>query len=492
MRCLEVDPQLRFATAQDLSAALAVASDGSRAQFALAPGTGSRRLAQRLPSSTLLPLSPGALAVLAIVALLSLFVAASRFPQLKDKAEALWSRFTGGESPNVSPGATVFLTSIDNLTGDSQLDGVTELLRSPLGQSAHFNLMSPSRVCEVLKNMRKLQDTTKPCDPKLDPATAREVAMRDGVPRVVFGTLSKVSEDYVLTLDIEKPDTEPSHRRRHWTQSFSARSKNDLFDCIRDASDWARKTVGEARKEIDASSRSLQDITTDSWEALELYDKAEQLQRENRNPKPNSDKEDDNHADAVSVLHQAVEKDPHFALAYMRIADILFATDRYAEGLEAYQKALNTLVDQRLSMKEELWIKGLYALDIYDFPSALKTFESYSSLYPYDYRGYFYRARPFMALGQTEASMEMLLEAERLAPEEYYMPYHLAKYSLIDEHSDESASNTHTGSGNSRRTPRDPRSAMRMPSMGRVSFSRGSTIRRSGCFTTYMKPWMIP
>jgi serine/threonine protein kinase/tetratricopeptide (TPR) repeat protein len=427
-RCLETDLGRRFASARDLWITLATAFPGAGnspvaspvVQGVVTPVPREKgNYLRRFLRPTRRALMSGIVVVVALAALVSLFTLVLRVPQVRDKAEAFWSRLAGGEPPGVKPGATLFLTDIRNDTGDPQLNGVTELLRNALGQSAHFNLMSPARLCEVLQTM------TKPCDAKLDPATAREVAMRDGIPRVVFGALSRVSEDYVLNLDIEKPDTEPTHRRQHWTQTFAAPSKNDLFDRIRDASDWVRKTAGEAQKEIDTSGRPIQDITTDSWDALTVFARGRDFQAQGRSD------------EALLMYRQAIDKDPKFASAYMGLAGLLLTLGRSREGYRYWQKGsdLSSQGTRSLSPKEALRIRGEFAMDRWDFEGAVTTFATYAAQYPSDYLGYFMRAPSQLRLYEDPTTaIGSLLEAQKkpnAAAGRFQLLNHLARYYLI-------------------------------------------------------------
>ncbi|MGO9274735.1 MAG: tetratricopeptide repeat protein [Terriglobia bacterium] len=455
LRCLEIDPACRFQSALEVAVALVPGARSSPLRNAAEspePGPGAKtanaldddsapdRRPQKEKASSSSPFTysendsrvsgrVGAekdprvsargpsrkviVTALVLMAAVSLLALTWGVPQVREKAEALWTRLSGGGPSRVAPGATVFLTEIENVTGDPQLNGVTELLRSALGQSAHFNLMSPSRVCEVLQTM------TKPCDAKLDPATAREVAMRDGVPRVVFGTLSKTSEDYVLNLDIEKPDTEPTHRRQHWTQTFSASSKNDLFDRVRDGSDWVRKTVGEAETELALRDRLPQEVTTNSWSALELFALAEQ---KNANGEIEA---------AISYLRDAVKQDPHFTLAYMRLGDLLDYIGSYREGYAAWQEALNAPESRHLSEREELRVRSMFASDVGNYATAEEIFNQYALRFPDEYQGYYYRALPLMMLGRLPEAIHMLLEAQKRNPTSDIMPLNLGAYNII-------------------------------------------------------------
>ncbi len=443
LRCLEVDPGRRFQSALEVTAALVTVPRSSSSRNALDRPTLEQPAGSTLPftdnkndaavsaraeinadsrASAWGRSRKAIAAALILAAAVSLFAVALRVPQVTGWAEAFWSRLSAGARPGVNPGATVFLTEIKNDAGDPQLDGVTELLRNALGQSAHFNLMTPSRVCEVLQTM------TKPCDTKLDPVTAREVAMRDGVPRVIFGDLTKVSDDYQLYLDIEKPDTEPTHRRQHWSQTFTAASKSDLFESIRDASEWARQTVGEEAASVNNSlyGRRLQDITTDSWDSLSLYGKGEQLKEQMKLDQ------------AILLYRQAIEKDPQFAAAYMRLGDVLLTLHRSREGYQYWQKALEVSANgpRHLTPKEELRIRGEFAMDRWDFEDAVKEFQTYAVQFPNDYLGFFMRAPSLVMLYESpDTAIGALLEAEQrpnAASGAFYIQSHLARYYLIE------------------------------------------------------------
>jgi len=384
MRCLEVDPDKRFANTRTLIVALKGEAQASPVNLLplapLAVGSGTLSFlpawTRAVPRKELL-----AAAALAFVVCAALLVWYLRV------------RWWDGK-PQVPEGAAVLLTDIVNVTGDQELGGVTEVLRSALGQSAHFNLMDKSRVCEILQRM------TKPCGSQLDPKDAREVAMRDDVRRVIFGTVSRVADDYKLDLKIEEPDkSDPSHARHSWPFSEAASSKKELFDIIRDGSNWIRQEVGEEAGEVRENDRPPQDITTDSWQALGYFRDAQNvLSKAESNPQA----VDQARQEAVMFLRQAVQTDPSFAMAYMRLGDVLDSMRRYQEGYESWQRAVTVQGSRRLAERERLQIQGMYALDMGDFEEAAKSYATYAAHFPLDYQGFFYQAYPLLRLGQGE------------------------------------------------------------------------------------------
>jgi eukaryotic-like serine/threonine-protein kinase len=305
------------------------------------------------------------------------------------------------------------LTQIENETRDTQFDGVTELLRNQLQQSAYINLLSDHDVCETEARMGK-QQFTEP-----DARTAREVAMRQQVPLVLFGTVSKLADEYKLDLKMEHVGNQPFYALTNWTFSETAKDRQQLFETIDQAAAWIRKTAGEAKGEIQQSDRHPEEVTTNSWEALRLYSEGQRRAAQ-----------DDLDA-AVLLFKQATVSDPDFAMAYMRVGDVFDTEGKYAEGLSYWQKALSVSGARRLTLREELRMRGMFANDTGDLQGAVDFFGQYSIAYPSDYLGYFFRAYPLMLMGKTEESIRMLEIAQQLNPHSYYIEDHLARYNLI-------------------------------------------------------------
>jgi tetratricopeptide (TPR) repeat protein len=328
------------------------------------------------------------------------------------------------EEAKVAEGSTVLLTEIQNSTGDARFDSTTELVRSQLLQSPYFSLMDSDKIHKTLGEMLKPENTA------LVPQTAREIAMRNGVRRVVFGTVSRVGDSYILDLDIEQPDNSPlrfrQHWQNHWTWNMSGSTNGNsardmptgLLDAIRDSSDWIRHEIGESANDIAKLSTPPEDVTTAKWEALSQFVQAEQF-RAARNSEA-----------AVAALQNAVNADPSFALAYARLGDILVSLSRFTEGYVAYDKAL-ALGDQRLTHRERDRIGGIYASDTWDYAKAEKLFSDYASYYPHDYFGWFYRATPLTMMGRTEEAIKSLKEAAAIDPEKMFAPAHIARNDLV-------------------------------------------------------------
>jgi serine/threonine protein kinase/tetratricopeptide (TPR) repeat protein len=319
-------------------------------------------------------------------------------------------------------GSTMLLTQIRNGTGDTRFDSTTELLRRQLSQSPYFALLEPGRVQDVLAQMKR------PTDSSLDPATAREVALRVGAPRVIFGGVSRVGDSYILDITIEQPDNNPRRSRalweNHWTWNSPGETANNeipsgFLSVVRDATDWIRSEVGESANDIASINIPPEDVTTGNWQALTEFAQAEKFKAAAR-PE-----------DAVLALQNAVNEDPQFALAYARLGDIFISLNRYEDGYHAYQLALAQDQKQRLTRREKDRLEGIYASDALNFSEAEADFREYATYYPNDYAGWFYRAYPLMMMGRTEEALVSLKKAAAIDPAKMFAPAHIARFDLI-------------------------------------------------------------
>jgi tetratricopeptide (TPR) repeat protein len=303
-------------------------------------------------------------------------------------------------SPAVKQGASLLLSEISNATGDRQLDATIDVLRVQIAQSAHFNLLEPERVKETLARM------TKPADQKLDLPVAREVALRSGTPLLVYGTLSPLGSGYGLDLMMERIEGQPNTPVTTETNLFRASGKNGLFDTIHQAATWIRQTAGEAGKDISANDTAPEEATTRSWEALEYFTRGERL----KNGKASRE--------AMSMYQQAVRIDPEFAIALARLASEQHTQRLAADSFASYKRAVDALGKRRVTRREDLRIRGLYAIETENFTQAEELMHTFTLLYPRDSLAHHYHAFALRNLGRLEEARSELLEAQRLRPAE--------------------------------------------------------------------------
>jgi serine/threonine protein kinase/tetratricopeptide (TPR) repeat protein len=407
-RCLQADPAARFQTAQQVIDAITCSERA--APLVSLPGLRPSDKASAGKSRRIQSWNVRWIGASVLVCAVALLVASLRYYWVK-------------EDSRVAAGSSVLLTDIANSTGDSRFVGITELMRQQLLQSPHFNLMDTHRVQELMLQM------TRSVNVPLDPPTAREVALRGGAARVIFGAVSRVGGSFVLNIVIEEPESNVARARHqwehHWTWSAASGANSEkivsaeLLDIIRDSSDWIRSTAGEAANDIARFDAPPEDATTDKWDALLEFAQAERLNR------------DAQRENAVVALQKAVRVDPQFALAYMRLGDILVSLRRYEDGFTSYQQALAAATQRRLTDREKYRLKGIYAIDTGNFAAADAAFLEYRMNYQQDYLGWFYRAYPLMMLGRVEEAIGTLETAAKLDPSRVSAPAHIARFYLI-------------------------------------------------------------
>jgi hypothetical protein len=301
--------------------------------------------------------------------------------------------------PVFPAGTTLMLADIDNATGDRELDALTAVFRNQLEQSAYVQVCDRARAAEVLANMGR------PPSQGIRGTIAREVSLRAGVPFVLFGSVAPLAGGLSLNLQLEQLSGTSIFARNSWAFSTQVPGKSQLLDAVHEGSRWVRRILGETARDVATHDRLPQDTTTRSWEALADFGQAERFYAQHQT------------GAAIALLQGATRYDPNFALAYMRLGDILTSTYRREEGLGYWQLALDETNRQHLTRREELRIRGLYSIDSDDFAAAEAAFAQMEIEYPRDYLPSFYLATALQWEGRLEESVRKLEAADRNQPD---------------------------------------------------------------------------
>jgi len=356
-RCLHADPSNRFPSA-------GAAAEHLRPRWRLPPVYWNRR--QWLKAVA------GASAAAAGVALLP---AAFRYYGLETA---------------LPEGSELFLGTIDNLTPDERFDGLTELLRNQLSQSARVNVIDANRVANVFTQMGVTHGTT------VEASVVREAAWRLNAPLSIYGTVAQVGSDYVLNVQAEMRGSRPDDPRGKLLRSFAAPDSQALMRSVRDASLWLRDVVGESAESIAAFDRMPADTTTPSWEALAYFARGQRFYMAND-------------WDAAMLQYEAALRvDDGFTLAAMRRADILMSQNRQTSGIAQWRAAIAMLDERPVTRSEELYGRGMFAFDAGDMASAEHYARTWSSEYPHDWRAPYFRALPLCLNGHAAQAIEVL------------------------------------------------------------------------------------
>jgi len=256
----------------------------------------------------------------------------------------------------------VLVAEFTNTTPDTLLPpALTEALTIDLSQSRVIRLMSPTEVQDALGRMRREAAT------RLTPDIAREVAAREGVKVIVAGDIAPFAGGYTVSARVINPEG---------TTLFATRATADgasgIIPALETVSKKLREGIGESLRSI-RSTQSLEQVTTTSLEALQLYSRATQA------------KEAGKDSDQLSLYRQAVAIDSNFAMAWRGIASILINSWGDVSAIMAAAERAYQLRD-RLPAREALHTETLYLTLTGEIDQAIDIYRRMVATWPDDRR----------------------------------------------------------------------------------------------------------
>ena len=181
---------------------------------------------------------------------------------------------------------------------DTALGAVaSDAVLAALAQSSMISLVPAPQIAAELRRMER------PANTRLDLATAREMAQREGVKAVVDGEVTGVGTGYIITLRLVSADS--------GLELASFRESGDgprgLIDATDKLARELRGKIGESLRSVQASP-PLAQATTASLEALRLFSEGSRANGA------------ENVEAAVQFARQAVAADSNFASAWRLLA----------------------------------------------------------------------------------------------------------------------------------------------------------------------------
>jgi serine/threonine protein kinase/tetratricopeptide (TPR) repeat protein len=320
-------------------------------------------------------------------------------------------------------GAGLYLAPIDSSVRDSQLLSIAGLLRMQMQQSPRVQYLDDQRVVHRLTLFGK---TVKDLD---EESVVRRLCWEENVPFILFTTVANDHQTYVVTLRLVHIGSTPNDTLETWKEVFTSSSTARVFDAVADASSWMRQHIGESAPEIGRNDPRPEEATTGSWEALMALFEAERLGPTEA-------------LHAQQLLALALDRDPNFVLAQMRMADIQIGLRNEVQGFAAWKRTQEMLEEnsksgRRLNQKEEFRIRGMLAEDTGDFQRSEALFADWASKYPYDVAPRIYRSTSLRYLGHIDEAIEVLTAARKDFPRISFAATHLAEANLLAGRLDE-------------------------------------------------------
>lgn len=335
-KCLQTDPKSRYQTTAELVADLeALSPDGHRLTPAH-PVTASR--------ST----------VLAIAALVIGVIVAGGW----------WIWQTRGRAVPVvaQEPVSVLIATFENKANEPLFDGLVEQALGVGIEGASFVFAYPRR--DALRIVPQI----KPGATALDEENARLVATREGIKRIVSGSIAANGSKYDLAVKI----VDPADGKPLMSWDTSASGKEDVLNAVGRLAAKVRQGLGDKTANAD-KIKDAETFTAASLEAAHEYIQAQELQNAGR------------YAEALEGYNKALKLDPQLGRAYAGLGAVSNSMLNRDAAVGYYKQAMG-LID-RMTEREKFKTRGGYYAAINDNDKALEQYEALVKQFPADSNG---------------------------------------------------------------------------------------------------------
>ena len=344
MKCLQIDVQQRYQTAQEILKDLEASQEAS-AGLTLPfrrPRFGPLRLSWKW----------------GVAGLTVLLLALAGF-LLREKI---------GFGPLAKPGASVEQVSLAilpfrNASGDKTLDwlgpSVAALLTTEVGQSPRLRTVSSDRLHQILRDLRIAPDSN------LDPETLRRLGDLSNAKTLVSGQYLKFGDQ--IRMDATIFDLE---RQRTIVLKVEAPNEKDLLRAIQQLAQSIQQNVASSTdilKELRAKSFKP---SSQSLQALRYYNEGLQFIRQG------------NQLEAVKQFEASTKEDPQFALAYSKLGETYSKLGSGEKAEQSSRKAVE--LGEKLPPQEKYLIAANHAVILNDRGKAIESYENLAKVSPDD------------------------------------------------------------------------------------------------------------
>ena len=259
----------------------------------------------------------------------------------------------------------VVVADLQNLSGDATFSTVVPTaLKISLAQSQYINIVPDRQTHRALRHMQR-----GPEDP-LDRSTSAEIAVREGARAVILPTLASIGGRYRLSLELIQPDSGVTV----YTQSADVVNPDDVVSALDGLVKGIRESLGEDHDAVSKRSLPLHQVTTANLDALRAYSMAQYYDNRGE-PKL-----------MMAMFARAVELDPAFSMAYLRMATRHYANGSSSEALRYFDLA--NAHRQRLTEREALLLDA--ARFLVDQPDrAYRGFKVLGDIYPDEFTAHY-------------------------------------------------------------------------------------------------------
>ena len=317
-----------------------------------------------------------------------------------------------GSTKTLTEKDTVVLADFANSTGDPIFDDSLKLaLAVDLGQSPFLNILSDQKVRATLSDM------TRPPDTRLTDETVREVCQRSGSKAFISGSIDVLGKNsilqdgggYVIGLKATNCVTGAPMAQ----QQVQATDKGKVIGTLGRSATKLRSQLGESLSSVQKFDVPPEQATTSSLEALKAFSMGRKQ----------------GIASSISFYQRAVDLDPNFATAYVRLGITYDGLGQHERAKEFISKAFQ--LREHASERETLHIDSLYYLVVTgELEKALKTCELWAQSYPRDWLPLLDLGVVYVAMGQYEKAVDATRESLKFHPDNVTAYENLAGFSM--------------------------------------------------------------
>jgi tetratricopeptide (TPR) repeat protein/TolB-like protein len=374
LRCLEIDPQLRY---QRVSEMLTDVQAGRRPR--------AIPVWMRLPRLQMLKEQPARWLALTLVTIL-LIIAGTAFR-------------TTILRPAAKQTASLAIIPFRNASGDTSLDWigtyVAETLGTAIGQSSSLQLVSPERVQQSLHDLQLTPASS------LDHGTARRLVESSGAQSVIWGQYLKFGDQIRIeaTLDDSKTERTATLKVEAPTADALPLAVDRLAHSVRENLSLSSSVVKELQAQAFSPSSKSIIALRDYNEGLELARRRNDLEARKR-------------------FETAVQADPQFALAHAKLSEVYSLLGYEKEAQQSSGKAVQ--LSENLPAPEKYRIAASHLRILRNYPKAIEAYENLAKATPNDTDvqfslGYLYRQSG--AYDKARALYGQLLESDQKSTE---------------------------------------------------------------------------
>lgn len=399
-RCLERDPAHRWQSAQEILMCLDEIEGKRPPSLMLSSPPVSMASVLRPPASTVMepPAPPKKRVGLGVIAGAVVAVALA--------AVGGWFLHARPKVAQTPKTLTVLVADFRNDTSDSVLNGTLEPTLALQLEGASF--ISVANRAQARTTLAEL----KPGATALDEATARLVAVREGIQVVVSGAIAPAGSGYKLISKVSDALTGKTIA----TEESEAPNKANILSAVAALGSQMRTSLGDKASES-AKLAEAETFTTGSLEATHEYAEAQEARTAGKTE------------EAIKGFRRAVELDPNFGSAYGNLGALYFNTGDLKDSVNYYKLAMQHI--DRMTEREKYRTRGGYYLAVSDGDKAVDEFSTLVKQYPSDYMGFGALAHAYYLKHDMANAVEASQRAVEIYPKNIVYRTNAALYALI-------------------------------------------------------------